>query len=111
MSEAGRRLACCSLLVLLAGWLLRLRDCDVDGMSGTPPQIIEGRLDFGSVTYNEHGQLVGMNVLFGSNVDFSKRDLFQGCFIGLQIVGWVSVELEANAFGEDLFAGVVTEQE
>src|SRR5579872_3725177 len=109
MSEAGRRLACCSLLVLLAGWLLRLRDCDVDGMSGAPPQIIEGRLDFWSVAHNEHRQLVGMNVLFGGAVYFSKGDLFQSYFIGLQIVGWVSVELETNAFGEDLFAGVVTE--
>ncbi len=72
---------------------------------------IDRRLDLSAVADHEHGQLVGMNVLFGGRSYIVERDFLERGAIGLEIIGRVAVELEPLALGQDFVARVVAEEE
>jgi hypothetical protein len=52
-----------------AGLRSRLRNGDVDGMHRADLQLVEPRLDLGSVADHQDGQLVRMNVLLGRGIE------------------------------------------
>ena len=81
------------------------------GCGAPMPRASSGRLDFRTVADDEHGELVGVNVLFGGR-GRRRRAYFLECrAVGFKIIGGIAVEFEFFALVEDLVSGVVAEEE